>query len=549
MDGLSRACGLLLVAGVSLSAACTSIVGTFELAGTGGGASSAAGSGGGAQSSSSGSGGSCELRPLDELCAGKTCSESVLDCDKMRRCGSCVAWTYIAKSEFPTSVISKGVVVDANGTATLTGLCAGKSDFGDGKQVDCTVSNAVFLARIGGGDGKLQEKRTWTGTGVPDATALALRKTDGHVLFTGVIAGDASQGLIGSIDFGQGALTGNTSTNIFVVDFDPLTKDVVKSVGAVDTSNNVGLAISSDSGGNTVVAGWFLGSFAFKGCSALASPDGSIAGFVAKLNADLSCIWLKSANSATDADVALITVDKADNIIVAGNVGAATTDLLGCAVEAPNVGPFVAKLNTNGQCLWAKTFAAQNALVRRVAVDQEQNIVIVGGFDGKLDLGAGKSITSVANIPSVAYGTAFDAFVAKLDTDGNPLAVRGFGDELYQDVTGVTIDANNDVIVVGPFFGSINLGGKTFSNPNPDPRQVMGANYTSGGFVAKLDASLSHVWSVAFTDTAAWVEPASVALGPGDEIFTTGRFYGMFDFGDGVTQNAFYSSFVVKLRP
>jgi hypothetical protein len=327
----------------------------------------------------------------------------------------------------------------------------------------------------------------------------------------------------------------------------------VNSIGAVDTNANLGFSITSDSGGNVLVAGRFQGSFTFNGCSTpIVMPDvGHYDGFVAKLTPSLSCIWLNSARSAMAEDfVAAVAVDKDDNAIVAGYLGAGTNNLLGCQVGAQKRGLFVAKLKSAGQCIWAKTFEGL-AEPSGVAVDEGQNIVVVGSFDGTLDLGSGKSVTSAANVPSMSPVSATrDAFVVKLDQDGNPLAVRSFGDKLHQGATGVAIDANKDVIVVGEFFGSINLGGKTFSNPNPDPHEELGANYAVGGFIAKLDASLGHVWSTAFASVTAHVlQPSAVALGPGGEVFVTGRFSGSFDFGNGITQSTVGSSFVVKLEP
>jgi hypothetical protein len=54
---------------------------------------------------------------------------------------------------------------------------------------------------------------------------------------------------------------------------------------------------------------------------------------------------------------------------------------------------------------------------------------------------------------------------------------------------------------------------------------------------------------VGFAEKLSAIMPNGVAVGPAGQVVAVGEFWGIYDFGNGVTQNATYSAFAVQLDP
>jgi hypothetical protein len=182
-----------------------------------------------------------------------------------------------------------------------------------------------------------------------------------------------------------------------------------------------------------------------------------------------------------------------------------------------------------GNLLWAKQFGeagTQQGL--SVAVDLASNVIVAGSLYGTADFGGG---------PLTSAGQS-DAFIAKLDTDGNHVWSKVFGGTKAEVALDVATDATGDVVVLGSFAGPIDLGG--------------GLLPSSGGldmFVAKLDPQGQHIWSKRF-GSGQTLAAARATLDPAGDILVTGYFYGAVDLGGGVlTSVGGADLFIVKLDP
>ncbi|MCC6551718.1 MAG: hypothetical protein IT372_01690, partial [Polyangiaceae bacterium] len=164
----------------------------------------------------------------------------------------------------------------------------------------------------------------------------------------------------------------------------------------------------------------------------------------------------------------------------------------GTVPHVPAVGPpslsaggddaFVARIDAGGQSTWWKTFGSPgNQRAAAVATDGSSTILVIGSFEGAIDLGGG---------PLQSAG-GDDLFVAKLDGSGNHVWSKRFGGAGDQRGASVALDGAGNAFIAGHFAGSLDLGG--------------GALQSAGGddlFVAKLDGSGNHVWSKRFGDAA-----------------------------------------------
>ncbi len=278
------------------------------------------------------------------------------------------------------------------------------------------------------------------------------------------------------------------------------------------SGQQIGQAITVDATGNVIVAGGFSGSANFGG-STLNSVSGNDI-FLLALDSTGVYKWSKQFGSSTGGQqVRGIAADAAGDVFLIGSF-AVTVDF-GCGPLAGAGGTdvFLAKLDASGSCLWSKRFGdSANQVGVQVVPDGSGNIFISGGFAGSIDLGGGP----VVNMGPLGIA----AFYAKFDPSGNYL-----WSQVIQPQNGdgssaeIAVDASGNLLAVGSFAGSIDLGG--------------GPLVSAGGFdvyTAKFDPTGKHLWSRRFGDaedqTAALVADSGM-----DQVVVTGSFEGLLDFG------------------
>ncbi|MEZ4446442.1 MAG: hypothetical protein R3B72_45610 [Polyangiaceae bacterium] len=160
---------------------------------------------------------------------------------------------------------------------------------------------------------------------------------------------------------------------------------------------------------------------------------------------------------------------------------------------------------------WSKSFGDEAAqTVTSVAMDELGGVYITGGFAGTTDFGGG---------PITAAGTSEDLFVAKLDTDGNHVWSRRFGDTGMQRGTGIAVSAQGQIVVTGTLQGSIDLAGEFLQSTS-----------SSDIFLIALDADGEPLWGKTFAGVDQ-DNPRAVAVDGGGNIHIAGDFLGDVAFG------------------
>ena len=237
------------------------------------------------------------------------------------------------------------------------------------------------------------------------------------------------------------------------------------------------------------------------------------AAFVAKLDSDGTLLWNTFLGSGYGGEA--ITVDTSGNVYVTGNSGLDDT--------------FVAKLDADGALLW-NTFLGGNGsdYGNGIAVDASGNVYVTGASD------------AAWGDPLRPWVGEYDAFVAKLDTDGALLWNTFLGGIGSDDGNVISGDSGNAIAVDAT--GNLYVTGNSSSTWGVPIRKFK----DDAAFVAKLDSDGALLWNtfLGAKDTSAY--GYGIAVDANGSVFVTGSSWGAW----GVPIQAYagnYDAFVANL--
>jgi len=394
-----------------------------------------------------------------------------------------------------------GACVGAVGPTPVTPAnCAQHADVDcDGVPDRCTL-DPIFSAVYGADQG-----------GQNAAHGVAV-DPDGNVVITGWMDGQ--------VDFGNGAMgpTGSGDEDVFVVKRDP-TGQLVWAKRYGDTSRQESWAVGADQAGNLYFAGGYEGTMNTEAIGLPTSAGGQDA-FLIKMDPGGNATWQRTGGDASDQSVRALAVSPAGGVVTAGLfTGALTWTGGGQDLACPLADcAFVQRFDDNGNSVFsmATTFDDPTVTffdheITGVAVDPSDDVIIGGWFDGGITLGAGSY---------VALG-GDDAFVGKLDgKTGTVVWTQTFATTDSEQVTGVAVDSQGDVVVAGTFNKAITIG----SNP-------LTTAASTGFFLAKLaGADGSVLWARGY-GAGQGLDRMFVAVDGADDIVVSGFFDGTLGFG------------------
>ena len=253
--------------------------------------------------------------------------------------------------------------------------------------------------------------------------------------------------------------------------------------------------------------------------------------------------WAKSMGESSTDQGTGIAVDPSGNVYTVGQFynsvdfdpGAGTTTL----TAVGNEDFFIQKLDANGDFLWARSVGGgASEYANTVVLDASGNIYISGSFSGTVDFDPG------AGVSNLTAQVSYDAFVLKLNANGNFLWVRGFeGITGYSEATSIKLDAAGNVYTCGYFENSVDF------DPSANAYSIISQGGTDV-FVQKMDVNGNFLWAKTFGGTGA--DEGRIFVDPAGNIFTTGYYTGTVDFDPGVsnsdlTATAFQDAFIQKM--
>ena len=343
----------------------------------------------------------------------------------------------------------RGVAVDTSGNTYITGLFAGSASFG-GTTLTSAGSQDVFVAKLDTNGNWLWARRAGSASGsiyVWDRGYGVAVDTSGNAIITGLFQESA--------DFGSFTLTSAGSADVFVAKLDTYGNWLwARRAGGSYCDEGHGVAV--DTSGNTIITGRFAGSASF-GSFTLTSA-GSDDVFVAKLDTNGNWLWARRAGSAGGSSGDWgngVAMDASGNAYVTGYFMGSASFGSFTLTSAGQADVFVAKLDTNGNWLWARRAGGSSQDEGYgVAVDTSGNACITGWFRWSALFGD-TTLTSEGD---------YDVFVAKLDTNGNWLWARRAGDSLADYGYGMAVDSSGNAIITGEFQGSADFGSFTLTS-------------------------------------------------------------------------------------
>ncbi len=313
-----------------------------------------------------------------------------------------------------------------------------------------------------------------------------------------------------------------------------------------------GKALTVDRDGNMVVAVYFENEIDFNKAPCCVEELSS-AGFtdiaLVKYSRSGAFVWARRLGGGQTEDrPQAVFVDGANNIYVAGYFGRSDYGALDADFD-PFTGSenrlytsggydgFLAKYDEDGNLLWALSLGNEeensDEAVWDVRVDENGDVFVSGVFSGSVEF---NPLGSEAMIRRSGDGN-FSHFLASYDSSGScrfALAVdSGISGEFTGLSSGVVPDGE------GGCYWSGNYRGAPDFNPaiccteiltSAGETDVFLGHYFSGG-------SLDRVFSIGGMDREI-LSSRGIAMGPDQNVYVTGRFYGRCDFEPG--EETFY---------
>ena len=413
---------------------------------------------------------------------------------------------------------------------------------------------------------------------------------------------DANGNLIWGKSFGNRIITSNggitidANNNIYVTgsfqstaDFDPgagvfnLTTTLVGSSYAyhtfilkLDSSGNFiwakmlagndlnrGHDIKYDGYGGLIISGIFKGTTDFdpnSGTFNMTTPSSSFISdtYFLKLDTVGNFIWAKEldANNTATYENKLV-VDSNGGFCVTGHFkntidfdpGAGVFSMSSFTTSFEDI--FILRLDSSGSFVWAKRIgAADRDYAEDIVFDVAGNILITGGFQNLVDFDPNAGVSILSSISS-----SYDAFILKLDSQGNFIWVKQLGGSLDEVSKSIACDSLGSIYTVG-YTNSFYPPYVDF-DPNAGVYNPQLDTLSTSSYLHKLDSVGNFKWVKVISHANSSAYYQHLLLGSQQNIYVSGSFRDSIDCNPGFGINKVYNQwgltdgnvFITKFSP
>ncbi len=357
------------------------------------------------------------------------------------------------------------VCADSNGNVYVIGTFQGPTiTFGSYTLINYGTGN-VFLVKYDA-NGNVLWAKSGQGNGNDPAYSVTVDK-DQNVYTTGSFQGS-------SISFGAFTFTNTGSHDIYLVKYDPNGNVLwAKKEGA--ESVDASYSVATDQIGNVYITGYStssvltIGSYTFSNSPSLF--------YLAKYDTNGNVLWAQSSNGIAGGFAVATTAT--DDVFITGAFSSTTMAIGTQTLSGQGSDFFIAKLNSNGNVLWAKN--AYGGYGYSLATNVNGDVFVTGSY-----------LSATFNIGSYTLTNKGNSemFLAKYDSNGNVAwaksggsAGNDYGYSVASDVSGIYI--------TGRFTDSIvfNTTTLTATSGTLDPMYFAGFDFNGNLLYATSFAS------------------------------------------------------------
>ncbi len=265
------------------------------------------------------------------------------------------------------------------------------------------------------------------------------------------------------------------------------------------SEDDYGRNVVADRMGNVYMAGYYNSSaldFNPGGSGGAVTNAGDEDVFLVKYDAGGNLLWVKNIGGDTTENINGLAIDeKTGSVIMTGSFNFKSTTLDfnpggsgGTVSNAGDADIYVAKYDTSGNFLWAKSVGGSGSDIGSgVAADSDGNVFVTGYYSSaSMDFNPGGAGGSVTNLGST------DIFLVKYDSSGNFLWSKSMGGIRTDMGNAIAVDGIGNVYITGRYGFAISPPASDF-NPGG-----AGGTITPVGnidvYIAKYDAGGNFRW-------------------------------------------------------
>lgn len=318
-----------------------------------------------------------------------------------------------------------------------------------------------------------------------------------------------------------------------------------KSIGGANTDMPAGIGV--DNSGNVYVSGYYGGAVDLDpGPASYTFFAGSIEVFILKLDANGNFVWGQSMGSGGNDKAMTMHVDGTGNVYTAGYFEG-TMDF-DPGMGTYNITPFgslgdifVSKLTSAGNFAWAANIGGVDVEnPYGICTDALANVYVTGFFENVCDFDPG-----AASFTLDAGATGKDAFVCKLDGNGNFVWAKQFGGTGDQHGFGVKLDGTGNIYISGDYQNTTDL------DPGAGTFTVNSTSTFYSGFAVKLNSAGNFQWGKNITGNDDVIGNTIYVTSAGN-VYWAGYNKGTADIDPGAGTNSVtavtgYDSYISKL--
>jgi len=248
-------------------------------------------------------------------------------------------------------------------------------------------------------------------------------------------------------------------------------------------------ALVVDSKGNTLSSGTYSGWTDFGDGPfehVLTSSGGS---FIQKVDPFGKIIWVKSIHGQGGASILAMDVDDEGNMLIAGNISD-TVDIdpgpgVQYLVGNGNSNLFVAKLDSDGNLMWAAVIEGEHEIIcNSIVFDHTDNVLLTGSYWETVDFDPGIGIFELSPV----FGR--DLFILKLSPSGELVWGKSIGGVGSGDSgNSLVADSDGNIFVTGNFSDTVDF------DPGSGGNELI-SNGNSDIFTLKLDSAGQLDWVI-----------------------------------------------------